>query len=105
MASRTAGSPQAVDKQKVRPPLPWAHVGRVDPKPQAQKAVAVQITVQWITTSWTKSSRGGDAVQQCRGNPRLVVPARHFNVAYGPVDRDVFLSVPTVLVDERGPVR
>lgn len=28
-----------------------------------------------------------------------------FNIAYGPVDRDVFLSTPTVLVDERGPVR
>ncbi|MEU1942137.1 hypothetical protein ABZ554_06775 [Streptomyces sp. NPDC020125] len=28
-----------------------------------------------------------------------------FNVAYGPVDPDVFLSEPTVLVDERGPVR
>lgn len=28
-----------------------------------------------------------------------------FNVAYGPVDRDVFLSEPTVVVDECGPVR
>ncbi|WP_225877328.1 hypothetical protein [Streptomyces resistomycificus] len=28
-----------------------------------------------------------------------------FNVAYGPVDSNVFLSEPTVLVDERGPVR
>ncbi|MFD5572676.1 hypothetical protein [Streptomyces cadmiisoli] len=28
-----------------------------------------------------------------------------FNIAYGPVDRDVFLSEPTVIVDERGPVR
>ncbi|MEU6418183.1 hypothetical protein [Streptomyces spiralis] len=28
-----------------------------------------------------------------------------FNIAYGPVDRDVFLSEPTVLVDECGPVR
>ncbi|MFI5820533.1 hypothetical protein ACIA8I_15610 [Streptomyces rishiriensis] len=28
-----------------------------------------------------------------------------FNVAYGPVDRDVFLSEPTVIVDECGPVR
>ncbi|MFD4030095.1 hypothetical protein ACFWVP_06065 [Streptomyces sp. NPDC058637] len=28
-----------------------------------------------------------------------------FNIAYGPVDAEVFLSTPTVLVDERGPVR
>ncbi|MEQ8144621.1 hypothetical protein [Streptomyces sp. OP7] len=28
-----------------------------------------------------------------------------FNVAYGPVDRDVFLSEPTLVVDECGPVR
>ncbi|MFE4974869.1 hypothetical protein ACFRAR_22545 [Kitasatospora sp. NPDC056651] len=28
-----------------------------------------------------------------------------FNVAYGPVDADVFLSAPTVLVDECGPLR
>ncbi|MGW1013198.1 hypothetical protein ACWD4X_24560 [Streptomyces termitum] len=28
-----------------------------------------------------------------------------FNIAYGPVDRDVFLSEPTTVVDERGPVR
>ncbi|MER7179446.1 hypothetical protein ABT404_08170 [Streptomyces hyaluromycini] len=28
-----------------------------------------------------------------------------FNIAYGPVDRDVFLSDPTVIVDECGPVR
>ncbi|MGW4561721.1 hypothetical protein ACWEN3_04685 [Streptomyces sp. NPDC004561] len=28
-----------------------------------------------------------------------------FNVAYGPVDREVFLAEPTVLVDECGPVR
>ncbi|MGW2367792.1 hypothetical protein ACWCZ5_19690 [Streptomyces sp. NPDC001667] len=28
-----------------------------------------------------------------------------FNVAYGPVNDDVFLSPPTVYVDERGPLR
>ncbi|MEU9720850.1 hypothetical protein [Streptomyces sp. NPDC047976] len=28
-----------------------------------------------------------------------------FDIAHGPVDRDVFLSDPTVIVDERGPVR
>ncbi|MFJ6513418.1 hypothetical protein ACIQMO_25175 [Streptomyces sp. NPDC091406] len=28
-----------------------------------------------------------------------------FNVAYGPVDAEVFLSDPTVYVDERGPLR
>ncbi|MGW7444307.1 hypothetical protein [Kitasatospora sp. NPDC054795] len=28
-----------------------------------------------------------------------------FNIAYGPVDADVFLSAPTVCVDERGPLR
>ncbi|WP_128819367.1 MULTISPECIES: hypothetical protein [Streptomyces] len=28
-----------------------------------------------------------------------------FNIAYGPVKADVFLSPPTVLVDEQGPVR
>ncbi|WP_328942012.1 hypothetical protein OG259_10400 [Streptomyces sp. NBC_00250] len=28
-----------------------------------------------------------------------------FNIAYGPVDREVFLSEPTFLVDETGPVR
>lgn len=28
-----------------------------------------------------------------------------FNVAYGPVTADVFLSAPTVFVDERGPLR
>ncbi|MEU7070067.1 hypothetical protein AB0B30_04090 [Streptomyces narbonensis] len=28
-----------------------------------------------------------------------------FNIAYGPVDRDVFLLEPTLIVDECGPVR
>ncbi|GHB11439.1 hypothetical protein GCM10010305_62740 [Streptomyces termitum] len=28
-----------------------------------------------------------------------------FNIAYGPVGQDVFLSEPTLVVDERGPVR
>ncbi|MCX5127028.1 hypothetical protein [Streptomyces sp. NBC_00347] len=28
-----------------------------------------------------------------------------FNIAYGPVDTDVFLSTPTVFIDERGPLR
>ncbi|GHB26735.1 hypothetical protein GCM10010392_63720 [Streptomyces clavifer] len=28
-----------------------------------------------------------------------------FNIAYGPVEADAFLSPPTVLMDERGPVR
>ncbi|MER7661615.1 MULTISPECIES: hypothetical protein [unclassified Streptomyces] len=28
-----------------------------------------------------------------------------FNIAYGTVDRDVFLSEPTVVIDECGPVR
>jgi hypothetical protein len=28
-----------------------------------------------------------------------------FNVAYGPVAADVFLSTPTVFIDERGPLR
>ncbi|GAA1183303.1 hypothetical protein F4556_000687 [Kitasatospora gansuensis] len=28
-----------------------------------------------------------------------------FNVAYGPADADVFLSAPTVLIDECGPLR
>ncbi|MEE1753132.1 hypothetical protein [Streptomyces sp. SP18CS02] len=28
-----------------------------------------------------------------------------FNIGYGPVERNVFLSDPTVIVDERGPVR
>ncbi|MER5473803.1 hypothetical protein ABZX90_09580 [Streptomyces sp. NPDC002935] len=28
-----------------------------------------------------------------------------FNIAYGPVDRNVFLSDPTLMVDECGPVR
>ncbi|MEU4351075.1 hypothetical protein [Streptomyces sp. NPDC023838] len=28
-----------------------------------------------------------------------------FNIAYGPVDADVFLSKPTVFIDERGPLR
>ncbi|MEU4654976.1 hypothetical protein AB0G32_13720 [Streptomyces sp. NPDC023723] len=28
-----------------------------------------------------------------------------FNIAYGPVNADVFLSAPTVFIDERGPLR
>ncbi|MPY55394.1 hypothetical protein [Streptomyces acidicola] len=28
-----------------------------------------------------------------------------FNIAYGPVSGDVFLSTPTVFIDERGPLR
>lgn len=28
-----------------------------------------------------------------------------FNIAYGPVGGDVFLSAPTVFIDERGPLR
>ncbi|MFZ3467636.1 hypothetical protein ACODT3_39225 [Streptomyces sp. 4.24] len=28
-----------------------------------------------------------------------------FNIAYGPVDTDVFLSTPTVFIDEKGPLR
>ncbi|MFE6840134.1 hypothetical protein ACFVFI_35570 [Streptomyces sp. NPDC057705] len=156
----------------------------------------MEITVQWIRTSWTKLSRGGDAAARRNAAPtgfpvpqvppsfahfvemsewdgfaphetvkdlgeagvslreeddRLRVLAREeqvfgmpsrsrrppavrlgpgqwvrwqlnyrfggaghgdwsywldtFNVAYGPVEPDVFLSEPTVLVDECGPVR
>jgi hypothetical protein len=28
-----------------------------------------------------------------------------FNIAYGPVNRDVFLSTPGVVIDEQGPLR
>lgn len=28
-----------------------------------------------------------------------------FNIAYGPVNADVFLSTPTVFIDEQGPLR
>ncbi|MFC7985750.1 hypothetical protein [Streptomyces sp. NPDC057336] len=142
----------------------------------------MDITVQWIKTSWTKQSRGGEAaarrnaapvgfslpqvpsgiahfvqMSECDGfdrrpSHRLRVLARveplfglpprprrppavrllpgqwvrwqlnyrftsalgirgwsywldTFNIACGPVDRDVFLSEPTVIVDECGPVR
>lgn len=162
-----------------------------------RRAGAVDITVQWIKTSWTKQSRGGEAAARRNAAPvgfslprvppgfahfvqmserddfkprssqkdfrevgvslrdegdRLRVLARveplfglpprprrppavrllpgqwvhwqlnyrftsalgirgwsywldTFNIAYGPVDRDVFLSEPTVIVDECGPVR
>lgn len=158
---------------------------------------AVEITVQWIRTSWTKQARGGEAAARRNAAPagftvpsvppsfayvvrmherdgfeprgveedlrkidvqlrevdgRLRVPPRvqplfaipprprrppavrlapgqwlrwqlnyrfssaagvrdwsywldTFNIAYGPVDADVFLSEPTVHVDEQGPLR
>jgi hypothetical protein len=28
-----------------------------------------------------------------------------FNIAYGPVNTDVFLSTPTLFIDEQGPLR
>ncbi|WKX69375.1 hypothetical protein [Streptomyces sp. XD-27] len=157
----------------------------------------MEITVQWIRTSWTKQSRGGEAAArrnaapvgfalpcampsfahvvrmherdgfepydgqedvrrvnvqireaegrlrvQPRVEPLLAIPPRPrrppavhlvpgqwvrwqlnyrfsstsgmqdwsywmdtFNIAYGPVDANVFLSEPTVYVDERGPLR
>ncbi|MFD8480844.1 hypothetical protein [Kitasatospora sp. NPDC059673] len=158
----------------------------------------MEITVQWVRTSWTKQSRGGEAatrrnaapvgfvlpsdlapssahvvrmhedhrfepretraerrsveisLQETEGRLRVLprvdplygLPPRHrrppavrlqpgqwvrwqlnyrfssaagvrdwsywldtFNVAYGPMDADVFLSAPTVFIDERGPVR
>ncbi|MGW4303618.1 hypothetical protein [Streptomyces sp. NPDC004376] len=157
----------------------------------------MEVTVQWVKTSWTKESRGGEAAAfrnavpvgfavpelppryahfvrmserdgfeprsgeapfrevgvslrgegdrlrvLARVEPMFGVPPRHrrppavrllpgqwvrwqlnyrfssalgirgwsywldtFNIAYGPVDADVFLSERTVLVDERGPVR
>lgn len=162
-----------------------------------RRAGAVDITVQWIKTSWTKQSRGGEAAARRNAAPvgfslpqvppgfahfvqmserdgfeprssqkdfrevgvslrdegdRLRVLARveplfglpprprrppavrllpgqwvrwqlnyrftsalgirgwsywldTFNIAYDPIDRDVFLSEPTVIVDECGPVR
>ncbi len=158
---------------------------------------AVEITVQWIRTSWTKQSRGGEAAARRnaapvgfavpsvppsfahvvrmherdgfephgveedlrkvdvqlreadgrlrvlpRVQPLFAIPPRPrrppavrlasgqwvrwqlnyrfssaagvrdwsywldtFNIAYGPVDADVFLSEPTVHVDEQGPLR
>lgn len=157
----------------------------------------MEITVQWIRTTWTKESRGGDAaarrnaapvgfalpneavplahvirMHECDGfepydsrealskvdvqlreadgrlrvfprvQPLFALPPRKrrppgvrlvpgqwvrwqlnyrfssalgirgwtywldtFNIAYGPVNADVFLSEPTVFIDERGPLR
>ncbi|MEV0175804.1 hypothetical protein AB0I00_32405 [Streptomyces sp. NPDC050803] len=99
----------------------------------------MDITVQWVRTSWTKQSRGGEAAARRNAVPigfslprvpsglaHFVQMSEHdgfeprsgekdlrgwsywldtFNIAYGPVDRDVFLTEPTVIVDECGPVR
>lgn len=43
-------------------------------------------------------------VQQRVGNAGLVYWMDTFNIAYSPVDADVFLGTPTRLVDERGSV-
>ena len=176
------------NRDDVRRGLPW---------PRVRKGVAVEISVQWIKTSWTKRSRGGEPAARrnaapigfqlrqmppsvahfirmseqdgfepheseldldkvglnlrdeggtlrviARVEPLFGLPPRPrrppsvrlapgqwarwqlnyrfssaagvqdwsywldtFNIAYGPVSRDAFLSDPTVLVDECGPVR
>ncbi|WP_033222593.1 hypothetical protein [Kitasatospora phosalacinea] len=115
----------------------------------------MEITVQWVRTSWTKRSRGGEAavrlgLHERDGRLRVLpdidplygLPPRQrrppavrllpgqwvrrqlnhrfssaagvrdwsyrldtFDVGYGPVDAGAFRSAPTVLVDQRGPVR
>ncbi|MFD7130855.1 hypothetical protein [Streptomyces sp. NPDC059894] len=66
----------------------------------------MDVTVQWIRTSWTKESRGGEAAARRNAVPvGFRVWLDTFDIAYGPVGADVFLSPPALLVDERGPVR
>ena len=77
----------------------------------------MEITVQWIRTSWTKRSRGGDAAAMRNGAPTafpvaLVAPSFAQVIKMSGHDdfapresSDVFLSEPTALVDECGPVR
>jgi hypothetical protein len=73
----------------------------------------VDTTVQWIQTSSTKHSRGGEPATRRNAAPvgftlpAVPSPSAHvvrmherdgFNMAYGPVDADVFLAEPAVYV-------
>ncbi|OKJ06164.1 hypothetical protein [Kitasatospora sp. CB01950] len=70
----------------------------IPPRPRRPPAVRLQ-PGQWVR--WQLNYRFSSAAG-VRGWSYWMDT---FNVAYGPVDADIFLSTPTVYIDERGPVR
>lgn len=70
----------------------------VPPRPRRPPAVHL-VPGQWIR--WHLNYRFSSASGMQDRSYRMDT----FDIAYGPVDPDVFLSEPTVHVDERGPVR
>ncbi|CAM5660268.1 hypothetical protein SCALM49S_06453 [Streptomyces californicus] len=76
---------------------------RVDPlyglPPRRRRPPAVHLLPgQWLSSA----AEPGSAAPPGYGTGRTGCT---FNIAHGPVAPDVFLSEPTFLVDERGPVR
>lgn len=79
-------------------------LARVEPlfglPPRPRRPPAVRLASgQWVR--WQLNYRFSSAAGIRDWSYRLDT----FNVAFGPVDPNVFLSEPTVLVDECGPVR
>ncbi|MEW2134193.1 hypothetical protein [Streptomyces sp. NPDC005435] len=79
-------------------------LARVDPMfglpPRRRRPPAVRLLPgQWVR--WQLNYRFSSAMGMRGWSYWLDT----FNIAYGPVDPDVFLSEPPVFVDERGPVR
>ncbi|MFF4407506.1 hypothetical protein [Streptomyces sp. NPDC001404] len=70
----------------------------IPPRPRRPPAVHL-VPGQWIR--WQLNYRFSSAA----GMQDWSYWMDTFNIAYGPVDADVFLSEPTAYVDERGPVR
>ncbi|MEU7229926.1 hypothetical protein [Streptomyces chrestomyceticus] len=70
----------------------------IPPRPRRPPAVRL-IPGQWVR--WQLNYRFSSA----SGMQDWSYWMDTFNIAYGPVDVDVFLSEPTVYVDERGPLR
>ncbi|HET6856433.1 MAG TPA: hypothetical protein VFH94_04965, partial [Streptomyces sp.] len=68
----------------------------IPPRPRRPPAVRL-VPGQWVR--WQLNYRFSSAAGMQDWSYWLDT----FNIAYGPVGADVFLSAPTVLVDERGP--
>ncbi|GAA3370212.1 hypothetical protein GCM10020367_15940 [Streptomyces sannanensis] len=70
----------------------------IPPRPRRPPAVCL-VPGQWVR--WQLNYRFSSAAGMRGWSYWLDT----FNIAYGPVNADVFLSAPTVVIDEQGPVR
>ncbi|GGY61690.1 hypothetical protein [Streptomyces omiyaensis] len=95
---RRVGADLRDEGDRLRVHVPVEPLFGLPPRPRRPPAVRL-LPGQWVR--WQLNYRFSSALG-IRGWSYWLDT---FNVAYGPVGPDVFLSGPTLLVDERGPVR